>query len=293
MSDTSSTAVALYQGPALAVLQKDNEALEDLRENIMLGGGLTEKDIRKVKNPSGGQLMFEIGRAAGEPEYVRELTGVALAVLPRRTLWANKNVDSGEFPVCSSTDMVNGAKRRGEDGGIDIPLNILEVGVPGGEAGKCAGCPFDEWGSGVDEAGKPTDGKRCTESRIIYFLRAGDILPVKMTVPSSSLGKFGLSVKALPAAISKSVVKVSLSKEETRGGKKVAMYNVEFAGKLDPASIEGLKAYRPLVDKLIENASAERTDEIEAERYSRGGRGGRAAKEREEIPEDQRFGDKK
>lgn len=258
-------------GTALAVQKSDLVALnpqspevEAMLYNIKMAGGVKDKDLRRVKNPSGGSVMFEIHSPGntGEPEYTRELEGVVLAVVERRMLWKDKNVGTGELPVCSSKDMVSGrlrTKGEGDDKQLDIPTEILQVATPGGNDGLCAGCFFDTWGSAVDANGKPAKGKRCSEVRVVYLLQRGDILPVKMTIPPSSLGSWRQALLGLKFKIDKGgVIKLSLQSVKPKGGGPAfAQYHIESVAPLTPEAREGLEEYGKLLAAVFESTAAD------------------------------------
>lgn len=254
----------------IAALDTNNRKLKALMYNIEQAGGVTEADIRRVKNPSGGGIMLEIENPLGkdkDPECVRDLVGVPILVASRRQLWGDKNLGSGDRPVCSSTDMVHGVKRRDDKtNAVDIPKPILDIAVPGGTEGLCAGCYFDNWDTAINQKGEQGRGKRCQETRVIYFLRKGDILPIKVTIPPSSIGNFRKSIKALPDRLDQCVVRLWITKDKNVDGVDFGVFNLEPVGTLDDDAVAKLDAYRQLFKKVIENATAERTDAGEAAR---------------------------
>ena len=253
-----STALTVAKRSDIVALNPSDPRVEGLLYNIKMGGGLSIADIPKVKNPSGGALVFGLDIPGREPEYIKEMTGLILHAASRRTLWADKSIGSGESPVCESRDMENARVRKDEMGGLDVPENILKIAMPGGEEGKCVGCAFNEWGTAVDGNGRPTRGKACAESRVIYFLRVGDVLPVQITVPSGSLQAFSLAIKALPIRADKAVVKLSLTKAKSGGGVDFAQYNLSFVSALDDESYAAVGEYGKMLEKVFANASATR-----------------------------------
>lgn len=278
-----SNEIVVAERSEIAALQEGNEQLDALMYNIQIGGGVAESDIRRVKNPSGGGLMFEISNATGEPTYVREMVGVPLFISPRRTLWADKSIGSKERPVCSSNDLINGVKRKDDrTGAVSIPANILDLAIPGNDDGKCAGCYFNEFETGIDGNGKPTAGKRCQESRVVYFLLTGEVLPVKLTIPSGSLGAWNTAIKQVPVRIDQAIIKLWLTKEKSKSNIEFAGYKAELVKKLNAATIEALASYRKMFEKVFENAVADRTGEQQP-------RNRRPAKESDEPAEDTRF----
>lgn len=286
MSET--TAIAMIGPSEIIALNKDNPQVAALMYNIEIGGGIIEKDVRRVKNPSGGSLMFEIARASGDPDCVRELVGVPIAIVPRRQLWADKGIGSGDAPACTSNNLIDGVKRRDEKGAVNIPDKILDIAIPGGTEGKCAECYFNQWDSALGKDGvSPAKGKRCQETRVIYFLRIGDVLPVRLTVPSGSLGKFLAAIKQIPVRLDQAVVKLWLTKEKSQDGVEFAAYNVALEKALDADAVAALGVYRGLFQKLIDNAVADRTDEADAARRQQ--RAASRGPKDEPIPDDKKF----
>jgi hypothetical protein len=63
----------------------------------------------------------------------------------------------------------------------------------------CALCPMNAYGSGKDQAGNPTDGKACSDNKVLaVFVPQQGIHQFKL--PPSSLKNFGIYVKQLSAA---------------------------------------------------------------------------------------------
>ena len=252
------TALTVFKKSEIVALDDANPAVEALRYNIQMAGGLTDADLPKIKNPSGGALVFELQRAGQAPEYLKDLTGIILFAANRRTLWADKSIGSGDRPVCSSEDCINGEPRTNEDGSLSVPDAILQIAMPGGETGKCATCHFNEWGTAKDSSGKPTKGKACAESKVIYFLRTGEALPCKLTVPSGSLKAFHQAIKILPIRADQAVIKLSLVKDKSSGGVEFAKYQAELVAGLDEAALVALKSYGQLLSSVFAKAQADR-----------------------------------
>ncbi len=59
----------------------------------------------------------------------------------------------------------------------------------------CAGCPMNAFGSGRNQAGQPTDGKACSDNKILAALYKQGIYQLK--VPPASLKNWGVYVKNL------------------------------------------------------------------------------------------------
>ena len=64
-------------------------------------------------------------------------------------------------------------------GGLNWTVGETGYGMPGGD---CFTCPLNQWGS-ADGSG----GKACKEKRMLFILRATDLLPIVIQAPSTSL----------------------------------------------------------------------------------------------------------
>lgn len=247
-----------YKKTDIVALDESNPQVEALLYNIKAAGGLTDADLPRVKNPSGGALVFEYQRAGQQPEYLKELTGIILFKAERRTLWSDKSVGSGEPPACSSEDLIHGSPRTDENGQLSVPDSILKIAMPGGDDGKCANCYFNKWKTATDSSGKPTRGKACSETMVLYFLRTGDVLPCKLTIPSGSLKAFRQSLKQLPVRYDRAVIKLTLTKEKSGGGVEFAQYQVSLVAGLDADAVDQLKKYGELLKTVFERVQADR-----------------------------------
>lgn len=97
---------------------------------------------------------------------VDELRGIMIFKQKVRALWDRKSGENA--PLCSSLDCVIGTRRDGT-------------------TQACVGCPANEWGSGKSEGGQEMRGKACKEMRRIYLLQLGNLLPVLVTLPPTSI----------------------------------------------------------------------------------------------------------
>ncbi len=124
-------------------------------------------DFQRVKVPSGGALQFELPTDNPDnPQYVKCLEGVIVYQHNSNAYWSGGHDDEEKnmAPQCQSLD------------------GKLGIGQPGG---LCAGCPYNQFGSGAN--GK---GKSCKNMRILYLLRSGESMPIQLTLPPTSLRPF-------------------------------------------------------------------------------------------------------
>lgn len=119
----------------------------------------------RVKIPAGGVLQFEMpGDDPDHPEYVDKLTGVLLFHHASNGYWPNAMDDEDKSPICSSVD------------------GKMGIGDPGG---PCASCELNAFGSAED--GK---GKACKNMRSLYLLQSGELMPIELKLPPTSLKGF-------------------------------------------------------------------------------------------------------
>ncbi len=249
--------LVLLKRTEIMALNASDPRVEALMYNIKIAGGVSENDLVHVKNPGGGALAFEVAAAGVKPEYLTEIIGIPLTIQPKRTLWADKSIGSGERPVCSSNDLVRGKLRVDDNKQLDIPDTILKIAMPGAGEGKCANCHFNKWDTAIDAKGQPTKGKRCSESKVVYLLRLGDVLPMKITIPSGSLGTFNAAIKQFPVRADRCVMKLSLAKEKSNSGVDFAQYRAEFVSGLEPEAIASLQEYGELLATVFENSQVD------------------------------------
>lgn len=117
-----------------------DELAEDM-EGLNIG-------FQRVKVPSGGALQFELPTDNPDnPVYVKYLEDVIVYRHNSNAYWPGGHDDEERniAPQCQSLD------------------GKLGIGQPGG---LCAGCPYNQFGSGAN--GK---GKRCKNTRIVLLLR--------------------------------------------------------------------------------------------------------------------------
>jgi len=148
-----------------AVLQADAKEIAAIISDNVGPGGITEFDLDRIKVPPGGGRSWEITDEHGGIDSTSALEGVIVAWRDVRAYWS-KSIEEGGTdspPDCSSVDAMTG------------------VGSPGGD---CASCPLAEFGTSSRGSGR---GQACRSMRTLFLLRPGELLPVVVVVPPSSL----------------------------------------------------------------------------------------------------------
>lgn len=211
---------------ALTVVEKVN--LPALNNN--LAGVIAEEmdglsiEFDRVKIPSGGGLAFEVpGDDPDEPDMEKEIVGVIVDQHAVNAYWAVKYSGQNNPPDCSSMDGKEGVTSDG-------------VKKP------CNSCPYNEWGS--DEDGR---GKACKNMRRIYILPEGEMFPLLLTLPPTSLKNFSnYLAKRIIGKGRRSynvLTKVSLKKAVSGGGITYSQASFALAGVLSDEDVKRIEEY--------------------------------------------------
>ena len=160
-----------------------------------------QMSIPKVKIPSGGITQFEVpGDDPDSPDMVKELVGVIVHKHPLNMYYQTKFAGGNERPDCVAVDGKHG------------------VGAPGG---LCNECPMNAFGSGKDDNGNPTRGKACNNRHNLFILRDGEIVPLKLSIPSTGLKALSTHIQGLVMKGKRSnavLTRITLKKEKNAGG---------------------------------------------------------------------------
>lgn len=215
---TEAAALAVIENFELPVLSDDMAAA--MAEEL---DGL-QLSFPRVKIPSGGGLAFEVpGDDPENPDTEKEIVGVIVDHHPVNAYWADKYAGANNPPDCSSMD---GKVGMDQDGNRK----------------PCNSCPMNEWGTAEDGR-----GKACKNMHRVYILREGEMLPLLLTLPPTSLKN--LSDYIALRVVSKGmrsygvVTKVSLKKAQNAGGINYSQAVFALAGKLAPAQVSAMADY--------------------------------------------------
>lgn len=122
--------------------------------------------FQRAKIPGGGVLQFELpGEDPENPDYVQTLEGVILFNHSANSYWpAGSEYDDNTPPQCQSVD---GKVGYGDPGGI------------------CETCDYNKFGSDPNGG-----GKACKNMRVLYLLRSGEMMPIQLSLPPTSIRPF-------------------------------------------------------------------------------------------------------
>ncbi len=196
-----------------------------------LGGErLRPGDLDTVKIPTGGMTQWAVDGPEGQ-SFVPALTGIVVHMHNQRAYYQGEYAGGNEKPDCSSND------------------GHTPYGNPGDElrlAGKsCDDCPLSQFGSGKN------GGQACRQSRRVYLVRPGSLLPIVLTLSPTSLANIRKYLLRLGTTPYWSVVtKFSLKQAVNKSGIKYAVAIPESVGKLDDAQVSHVENFR---EALIES----------------------------------------
>jgi len=165
----------------------------------------------RIKMPSTGSTTFLTPGKDGEPESVKEFSGVILYHHPLFTYYSTKFTGGNNPPDCGSYDGVTGQ------------------GVPGG---KCATCKYNQFGSGEN------DGKACKNRHRLYILRERELFPIILNVPPMSVRPFTDYLKQIITAGKRAAkVVTQFSIQTSRGSKAYPLVQFKEGRDLTPCEL--------------------------------------------------------
>lgn len=208
-----------------------DEEMEGLQESI---------DFDRVKIPSGGSLAFEVpGDDPDNPDMVKELVGVIVDHHPVNAYWPEQYSGQGNPPACSSLD------------------GKVGIGNPGG---VCKNCPYNQWGSAPDGSG----GKACKNMHRVYLLRKGEMFPLLLTLPPTSIKPFSNYIAKRVVGRGKRsyevVTKITLKREQNKNG--IAYSQAQFAivGELPADEVQKAAEYAKNIKVITRSIGVEAAD---------------------------------
>ena len=200
--------------------------------------------FQRAKIPGGGVLQFELpGEDPENPDYVQTLEGVILFNHSANSYWpAGSEYDDNTPPQCQSVD---GKVGYGDPGGI------------------CEACDYNKFGS--DPHG---GGKACKNMRVLYLLRRGEMMPIQLSLPPTSIRPFTTFVNSAfllrGRRVCSGLVQIGLRKGSSNG----FTYSVATFKKLRDFEGEDLAqvcAYADSFRDQIKQTLSERASQNEAQ----------------------------
>ncbi len=227
-----STALAIIENFELPVLNEDiGQAMAEEMDGLSLS-------FPRVKIPSGGGLAFEVpGDDPENPDAEKEIVGVIVDHHPVNAYWSGKYSGANNPPDCSSMDG--------------------KVGVSSDKGQRpCNSCPLNAWGTAEDGR-----GKACKNMHRVYVLREGEMLPLLLTLPPTSLKNLSdyLALRIVSRGMRSYgvVTKISLKKAQNADGINYSQAVFTLAGKLSPEQYTAMAEYSKGIKVLTRQLAVE------------------------------------
>lgn len=185
---------------------EQEEILDFLKERAeaTLEGVKSRFPVVSVKHAGAGAI--ELPKSPGEDEgpLVRELTCVILDQYLTKGYWAQGlgKGSSGGPPDCASMDAIT-------------PYTKNPVSP------SCVTCQYNKFGSGIDNEGNPTRGKRCRDIKRVVVKLDGHDLPARLALSPKNLKNFDAYMNDLRdqgRTIGTVVTKIRARNEESASG---------------------------------------------------------------------------
>ena len=198
--------------------------LQDQMEDLDPESGIT---CRQIKVPSAGGIAYEVqGEDDGDADPMKEVEGVILFTHRLNGYWPNAfgtaSNPEDKIPTCSSMDGKTG---------------IVQAGSRSGEVINCETCPYNQYGTGVDDKGNPKKGKACKNMRRIYLMMDGDPNFYLLTVPPTSIKDVNKQLAKILASgtpYTSMIVGFTLEKAQNSNGVAYSKVVVKKKGLLPP-----------------------------------------------------------
>lgn len=204
-----------------------------LQENLG-GQKISAFELDRVKVPAGGGTTWEVPTLEGT-EDAKSITGVVIYFKNQNAYWQEKYDGQNNPPDCISND------------------GIIGIGNPGG---SCADCALNQFGSD----GK---GKACKNMRTLFILREGDILPLVLTLPPTSLKdarKYFLRLASKGVPYYGVITEFTLEKDKNENSIVYSKVKLSMKGRLDADTVRQLKAFqeslKPALDEVKVDADS-------------------------------------
>lgn len=218
------------------IIPMDEKQLAVMAEEL---DGLGQIPFDVIKIPSGGGLVFEVpGDDPENPDTEKVIRGIIVHHHAVNAWWREAYTGGNAAPDCASLD------------------GKLGVDMVTGETKRCDTCPFNQFGS-ADNG----NGKACKNGHRIYILREGEMLPLMISLPPTSL-------KALKDYLAKRLImkgirpvdvitEISLAKEKNADGISYSKCVFKKAGELSPEQKALSYAASDFVKSIVSNADTQ------------------------------------
>ena len=245
MSEKKNTALATMDSFAIADRYEgiDPELLAELQDEMADLDPESGITCRQIKVPSGGGIAYEVqGEEEGDAEPMKEIQGVIVFTHRLSGYWpgsfGSTKDAKDKIPVCSSMDGKTGLRPET------------------GEVMECESCPFNQYGTGVDEKGNPSRGKACKNMRRIYLMMDGDPNFYLLSVPPTSIKDVNKQLTKILASgtpYTGMIVSLTLERVQNSGGIFYSKVIIKKKGLLPPSAAARVIQLRSEIKKQYQS----------------------------------------
>jgi hypothetical protein len=233
------------------------QTAELLRANLGDEAEITERDLTRIKFPSGGAPVFCLDTEEGT-ETLQEIEGIILYAGSRRAFW-DKPYGSGESgpPLCSSlnaktgTGFLSEAEKEAWDSTKPVPTRI------------CRTCPMAQYGTAKKPDGSQGDGQACGERRLLFLATEMSALPIVISLPPTSLGdykKYAMQLAGKGRTIQSVVTRIGLAKKTNKGGTDYSQATFTKGGDLNDEQAAKLAALAASLSEVFQSVGIDEDD---------------------------------
>lgn len=233
MAKNAIAKIDISQYPILATDMPDIGAV--IAEN-MGGEQVSPSDLPRIKVPSGGATVWAVPDGKGDEDAAKTIDGIIVSIQMRRAYWPSSD-PTGEPPSCAAPNWTYG------------------VGMPGG---VCVECLQDQFGTSVKTDGSQGAGKACKQSKLLFVLMPGKMLPVVVNCPSSSLKAMRQWQLSLTQPYYTVVSSLALTKEKSKDGIEYASIVPRVVEPLPTETVEQIRAYATSLQGVFSGVEIER-----------------------------------
>ena len=258
------------QNNSLALISDSSKylpAAQDI-ENVMndLGDILSRRIFGAITIAGGGAGVFKVLEPGAEETTngIQSIEGVILASHLVNVRWGHDfgTRQPGERPICRSMDGLTGVDQET------------------GETHSCAACPYNQFGE---------DGARkaCSNKRQLYIMREGDLLPMLMSLPPSSLKAYDnyrvLASLTLRTPMSALVTRITLKNKTSANGSEYSSPVFTAVSKLPVEEGKRMEAFARQIMDAAQRAGIN-ADEVADEGAAPAQPGGFVQVDEDELP---------
>lgn len=244
MADKPGTDVVPFE--KYAVAQFDQESLsEALTANLGGGDVNLDRDLDRVKIPGSGGTTWTVPTLEGE-EDTKTLSGIIVAWKNVRAYYATSYEESPNSPpTCASDDAVTGTGfpyHKGSDAPEGDPITL-----------PCAQCPNSQWGS-TDKG--DSNAQACQQQRLLFLLTEGDMLPIIVKLPPTSIkGCADYFLRLTRAGKPFFAVQTSITLEKQAGPPAFSIAKFAKTADLAPDEITVVRQYKNALTPAVQRVS--------------------------------------